>query len=154
MRRARVSKSSGLCGRQTQKDRLASIVAADRSLHEVKAGGSQGLERVLNEFLHQGLDFGISDLGTGRVFAVVLTLEVVMAARKNRKEDLQTFFVYVIVPLFAAHSLSAIIIFFLCGSGHLHLSDRLLMTLLGSTFGEAAAVFAIVARYLFPSKTV
>ena len=73
-----------------------------------------------------------------------------MAKRKNPKEELQRFVIYFIVPLFAVHSLSAIAILYLVGCGHLHLSNGLMMSLLGSTFGEAAAVFVIVAKYLFP----
>lgn len=77
-----------------------------------------------------------------------------MTRRKKTKEELQRFVIYVIVPLFALHSLSTIAIFFLVGSGHLKLSNGLLMSLLGSTFSEAAAVFVTISRYLFTDRTI
>lgn len=73
-----------------------------------------------------------------------------MAKRKNTTEQLQRFVIYTVVPLFAVHSLSTIAMFFLVGTGHLLLSNQLLMSLLASTFGEAAAVFVIISKYLFP----
>src|SRR5687767_893536 len=81
-----------------------------------------------------------------------LTSEVLMAKRTNTKEQLQRFVIYTVVALFAVHSLSTTAIFFLVGSGHLVLSNPLLMSLLASTFSEAAAVFVIISKYLFPQK--
>jgi hypothetical protein len=77
-----------------------------------------------------------------------------MARKRNTKEDLQRFVIYTIVPLFALHSLSTIAIFFLVGSGHLRLPNSLLMSLLTSTFSEAAAVFVIISKYLFTDNTI
>lgn len=77
-----------------------------------------------------------------------------MAKRKNSKQNLQRFVIYMVVPLFAVHSLSTIAIFFLVVSGHLKLANPLLMSLLGSTFGEAAAVFVIISKYLFSNDSV
>lgn len=86
--------------------------------------------------------------------SVILTCEVLMARRKNTKEELQRFVIYMVVPLFAVHSLSTIAIFFLVGGGHLKLSNGLLMSLLASTFGEAATVFVIISKYLFSNKAI
>ena len=76
-----------------------------------------------------------------------------MAKRNKTTEQLQRFVIYTVVPLFAIHSLSTIALFFLVGAGCLCLSNPLLMSLLASTFGEAAAVFVIISKYLFPAKT-
>lgn len=73
-----------------------------------------------------------------------------MAERKNPRHELQRFVIYTVVSLFAIHSLSAISILYLVGAGYLNLSNSLLLSLLGSTFGEAAGIFLVIARYLFP----
>jgi len=72
-----------------------------------------------------------------------------MARRRNTKEDLQRFVIYTLIPLFAVLSLSTITMFFLVGRGYLRLPNSLLMSLLGSTFSEAAALCVIISRYLF-----
>jgi hypothetical protein len=74
--------------------------------------------------------------------------------RKPRPSDIrmmQRAFFYCLVPLFVLNGLCALALVFLVGFGVLILSDKVIMTFLLETVAQAAAVFVIVARYLFPS---
>jgi len=77
-----------------------------------------------------------------------------MAKRKDQKTELQRFVIRFIVSLFAVHSLSAIVLLYLQGLGHSNLPSDTLMSLLYSTFGEAAAIFVLVCKYLFARETL
>ena len=72
-----------------------------------------------------------------------------MAKTKDPKVELQRFVIYFMVRLFAIQSLSAIVFLYLEGRGHLHLPSGALMSLLASTFGQGAATFVLVVKYVF-----
>jgi tellurite resistance protein TehA-like permease len=72
-----------------------------------------------------------------------------MAKTKDPKVELQRFVIYFMVRLFAIQSLSAIVFLYLEGGGHLHLPSGALMSLLASTFGQGAATFVLVVKYVF-----
>ena len=59
---------------------------------------------------------------------------------------------YCLLFLFALNTLGALLIVFLVGFGKMNLSDKIIITVLGETVAQAAAMFLTVTKYLFPAS--
>lgn len=76
--------------------------------------------------------------------------EEIEGLKQDRKQ--RKIFGYCIFGFMCAYMAAAIVIVFFCGFGLTQLSDKVILTLIGSTLVEVIGVFAFVARYLFHKK--
>jgi hypothetical protein len=60
---------------------------------------------------------------------------------------------YWLLVLFSINTASAITMVFFVGFGLMNLSEKVIMSVLGATVVEAAAMLFTVTKYLFPAKT-
>jgi hypothetical protein len=65
--------------------------------------------------------------------------------------ELRTMFGKVLLAIAIVLNLATIVLVTLTGVGLTRLSDKLLITLIGSTVAELAGVVLVVAKYLFPA---
>ena len=65
---------------------------------------------------------------------------------------LQRWVAYCLLAVFALNTLSALAVIFLVGFGRMVLSESLIKTLLAETIAQAAAIFFIVTKSLFPIR--
>lgn len=70
--------------------------------------------------------------------------------KQNRQQ--RKIFGYCIFAFMCVYMIIAISIVFLCGWNVLHLSDKVIITLISSTLIEVIGIFNFVARYLFHKK--
>lgn len=60
---------------------------------------------------------------------------------------------YWLLSLFSANTAGALVMIFLVGFGKMALSEKVIMSVLGATVVEAAAMLFTVTKYLFPART-
>ena len=66
------------------------------------------------------------------------------------KVSLQRYVTLSLLALFLLNSISALVMVFLLGCGKIILSEKVILTVIGQTISQAAGVFVIVTKYLFP----
>ena len=76
--------------------------------------------------------------------------EEIEGLKQDRKQ--RKIFGYCIFGFMCAYMAAAIVIVFFCGFGLIYLSDKVILTSIGSTLVEVIGVFAFVARFLFHKK--
>jgi hypothetical protein len=65
---------------------------------------------------------------------------------------LRTAVTYYLLILFALNVISVLAIIFFVGFGKMTLSDKLILTMIGSTVAQAASVLVMVTRFIFPVR--
>lgn len=59
---------------------------------------------------------------------------------------------YYLLILFALNVVSVLAIIFFVGFGKMTLSEKLILTMIGSTVAQAASVLVMVTRFIFPVR--
>ena len=80
------------------------------------------------------------------------TLEEVETQSRLQDIKLRKSMAWSLIVSYAVANVATILLFFAKGFGWIDLSDTALISFLGGTLGELAAVVIIVARYLFPKQ--